>query len=157
MNITRAKGRNALRSTLALAGVAALAASVALPAAAQATLPSSDPLPTVVLVHGAFADASGWNGVTDRLQKRGYTVIAPANPLRGLTSDSDYLKTVLATIPGPIVIVGHSYGGAVITNAATGNPNVKSSFTSPHTRWTRTKRCWRRMLSAAATTISTTT
>ena len=120
-------GRHALRWTLALAGAAALTAlSVALPAAAQDKAAPPEPRPTVVLVHGAFADASGWNAVTERLQKKGFTVIAPANPLRGLTSDSDYLKTVLATIPGEIVLVGHSYGGAVITNAATGNPNVKS-------------------------------
>ena len=123
MHKMRAKGRKALLSALALASAAALTAiSVALPATAREKPPSSDPLPTVVLVHGAFADASGWNDVSTRLQKRGYSVIAPANPLRGVTSDSDYLKSVLATIPGPIVLVGHSYGGAVITNAATGNP-----------------------------------
>jgi pimeloyl-ACP methyl ester carboxylesterase len=83
-------------------------------------------LPTVVLVHGAFADASGWGGVITRLASRGYPVTAPANPLRGVTSDSDYLASVLATITGPIILVGHSYGGEVITNAATGNPNVKA-------------------------------
>jgi pimeloyl-ACP methyl ester carboxylesterase len=84
------------------------------------------PKPTVVLVHGAFADASGWNGVTTKLQRRGYTVLAPANPLRSVSTDSGYLASVLATIPGPIVLVGHSYGGEVITNAAAGNPNVKA-------------------------------
>ncbi len=127
MNIMPVNGRHALRWTLALAGAAVLTAlSVALPASAQDKAAPPESLPTVVLVHGAFADASGWNGVTERLQKKGFTVIAPANPLRGLTADSDYLKTVLATIPGDIVLVGHSYGGAVITNAATGNPNVKS-------------------------------
>jgi pimeloyl-ACP methyl ester carboxylesterase len=84
------------------------------------------PKPTIVLVHGAFADASAWNAVIGDLQKRGYTAYAPANPLRGLISDSDYLRSFLATIPGPVVLVGHSYGGAVITNAATGNPNVKA-------------------------------
>src|SRR5258706_2965160 len=82
--------------------------------------------PTIVLIHGAFADASGWTGVVERLQKRGYTVIAPANPLRSVASDSAYIASVLATIPGPIVLVGHSYGGEVITNAATGNPNVEA-------------------------------
>jgi pimeloyl-ACP methyl ester carboxylesterase len=85
---------------------------------------SDAPKPTIVLVHGAFADASSWNAVIGDLQKRGYTAYAPANPLRGLISDSDYLRSFLATIPGPIVLVGHSYGGALITNAATGNPNV---------------------------------
>jgi pimeloyl-ACP methyl ester carboxylesterase len=84
------------------------------------------PKPTIVLVHGAFADASSWNPVSERLQREGYTVIAPANPLRGTTSDSAYIASVLATVPGPIVLVAHSYGGAVITNAATGNPNVKA-------------------------------
>ena len=82
--------------------------------------------PTIVLVHGAFADASGWSGVISRLQHRGYTVMAPPNPLRGVASDAAYIKSVLATIKGPIVLVGHSYGGFVITNAATGNPNVKA-------------------------------
>ena len=82
--------------------------------------------PTIVLIHGAFADASAWTGVVQRLQKRGYTVIAPANPLRGVASDSAYIASVLATIPGPIVLVGHSYGGEVITNAATGDPNVEA-------------------------------
>ncbi|GAA0490366.1 alpha/beta hydrolase [Paractinoplanes deccanensis] len=80
----------------------------------------------MVLVHGAWADASGWNAVTAKLQAQGYPVIAPANPLRGVAEDSDYLRSFLATISGPIVLVGHSYGGAVITNAATGNKNVKS-------------------------------
>lgn len=80
--------------------------------------------PTIVLVHGAFADASSWNSVTPLLQARGYTVYAPANPLRGIAGDAAYLRTFLSTIPGPITLVGHSYGGAVITNAATGNRNV---------------------------------
>jgi pimeloyl-ACP methyl ester carboxylesterase len=93
--------------------------------ARPATSPYSSK-PTIVLVHGAFADASGWNGEIARLRKLGYPVIAPANPLRGLTSDSDYIRSVLATISGPIVLVGHSYGGAVITNAARGVPNVKA-------------------------------
>ncbi|MGH1564157.1 alpha/beta hydrolase [Mumia sp. DW29H23] len=88
--------------------------------------PSSAPKPTVVLVHGAFADASGWADVTKKLQKKGYTVYAPANPLRSLSGDSAYIRAFLETIPGPVVLVGHSYGGAVITNAATGNANVKS-------------------------------
>ena len=82
--------------------------------------------PTVVLVHGAFADASGWAAEISCLRKLGYPVIAPANPLRGLSSDADYIRSVLATITGPIVLVGHSYGGAVITNAARGVPNVKA-------------------------------
>ncbi|MFH9826543.1 alpha/beta fold hydrolase [Streptomyces bobili] len=82
--------------------------------------------PTVVLVHGAFADASGWSKVIQSLQTRGYSVIATANPLRSLSGDSDYLAALLRTIKGPVVLAAHSYGGAVITNAAAGNPNVKS-------------------------------
>jgi pimeloyl-ACP methyl ester carboxylesterase len=80
--------------------------------------------PTIVLVHGAFADASSWNGVIERLQQRGYTVIAPANPLRGVTADSAYIASLLNQIDGPVLLVGHSYGGAVITNAAASAPNV---------------------------------
>ncbi|MCY1041282.1 alpha/beta hydrolase [Corallococcus sp. bb12-1] len=82
--------------------------------------------PTVVLVHGAFADASGWAGVIAPLQQQGYTVYAFANPLRSISGDAEYLRSFLSTLTGPIVLVGHSYGGAVITNAATGNPNVKA-------------------------------
>ncbi|MEU6006589.1 alpha/beta hydrolase [Streptomyces sp. NPDC047453] len=82
--------------------------------------------PTVVLVHGAFADASSWNGVIARLERRGYTVVAPANPLRSLSNDSTYIASVLDSIRGPIVLVGHSYGGAVISSAAAGNPRVRS-------------------------------
>jgi pimeloyl-ACP methyl ester carboxylesterase len=79
-----------------------------------------------VLVHGDWADASSWNGVIERLQRQGYTVVAPPNPLRGPSSDAPYLASFLQTISGPIVLVAHSYGGFVITNAATGNPNVKA-------------------------------
>lgn len=82
--------------------------------------------PTIVLVHGAWADASSWSGVITPLQEAGYTVLAPPNPLRLLSGDAAYVRDFLSTIPGPIVLVGHSYGGAVITNAATGNPDVKA-------------------------------
>ena len=80
--------------------------------------------PTIVLVHGAFADASSWNGVIQRLQQQGYTVIAAANPLRGLAADSAYTASLLDQIDGPVLLVGHSYAGAVITTAATSTPNV---------------------------------
>ena len=81
--------------------------------------------PTIVLVHGAFADASSWNGVIERLQQQeGYTVIAPPNPLRGVAADSAYLASLLNQIDGPVLLTGHSYGGAVITNAATSASNV---------------------------------
>jgi len=87
------------------------------------TTPNSAPL-TVVLVHGAFADASSWTGVIERLQAGGVQVTAPANPLRGISLDSAYIASVFDQIPGPVVAVGHSYGGAVITNAATKASNV---------------------------------
>ena len=80
--------------------------------------------PTVVLVHGAFADGSSWTRVIERLQAQGVAVTAPANPLRGITIDSAYLAGVFEEIPGPIVAVGHSYGGAVISNAAKDTGNV---------------------------------
>jgi pimeloyl-ACP methyl ester carboxylesterase len=87
---------------------------------------SAGPKPTIVLEHGAWADTSSWNGVIGRLQADGYTVYAPPNPLQGLSYDSAFLADFLHSIPGPIVLVGHSYGGAVITNAATGDPQVKA-------------------------------
>jgi pimeloyl-ACP methyl ester carboxylesterase len=80
--------------------------------------------PTVVLVHGAFADGSSWNGVIERLQAEGLQVTAPAIPLRGIAIDSAYIKSLLEQIPGPVLAVGHSYGGAVISNAATNANNV---------------------------------
>src|SRR5690349_14527944 len=85
------------------------------------TMPAA---PTVLLVHGAFADGSSWAGVIERLQAAGVSVQAPVNPLRGLSSDAAYVASVIAQTPGPVLAVGHSYGGAVITNAATGAPNV---------------------------------
>lgn len=85
-----------------------------------------DAKPTIVLVHGAFADASGWLGVIERLTALGYSAFAPANPLRHVITDGDYVRTFLSTIEGPVVLVGHSYGGSVITNASVGAPNVKA-------------------------------
>ena len=84
------------------------------------------PKPTIVLVHGAWADGSSWSAVTTALQHRGYTVDVVPNPLRGVQSDADYVARYLKTVTGPIVLVGHSYGGMVTTNAATGNANVKA-------------------------------
>ncbi|HEX6402343.1 MAG TPA: alpha/beta hydrolase [Pseudonocardiaceae bacterium] len=77
-----------------------------------------------MLVHGAFADASSWSGVVVRLQAAGLQVTAPANPLRGISIDSAYLASFLKQIPGPVLAVGHSYGGAVISNAASDAANV---------------------------------
>ncbi|MFF3846774.1 alpha/beta fold hydrolase [Streptomyces sp. NPDC002328] len=82
--------------------------------------------PTVVLVHGVFADASGWGAVTASLLDAGYQVIAPANPLRDLAGDSAYVSSVVASLTGPVILVGHSYGGEVITNAGRGHAHVKA-------------------------------
>ena len=80
--------------------------------------------PTIVLVHGAFADSSSWNGVIERLQAAGIQVTAAPNPLRGISHDSAYVASFIKQVPGPVLVVGHSYGGAVISNAATGLGNV---------------------------------
>jgi pimeloyl-ACP methyl ester carboxylesterase len=90
---------------------------------AQAT-PTAGTAPTVVLVHGAFADASGWSAVITELQADGIAVVAPPNPLRGVASDAAYIASVVNQIPGPVLLVGHSYGGVVITNAGVQTPNV---------------------------------
>ena len=80
--------------------------------------------PTVVLVHGAFAESASWTGVVERLQGRSVDVVAVANPLRSVPGDAAYLRDVIAGISGPVVLVGHSYGGMVITEAAAGNDKV---------------------------------
>jgi pimeloyl-ACP methyl ester carboxylesterase len=90
------------------------------------TVTQSADKPTIVLVHGAWADGSSWDKVVRRLQAQGYTVDVPPNPLRGLASDSAYIAAFVDTISGPVVLVGHSYGGAVITDAASSTPNVKA-------------------------------
>ncbi|MFF5083299.1 alpha/beta fold hydrolase [Actinoplanes sp. NPDC000266] len=82
--------------------------------------------PTIVLVHGAFAESASWNGVIEGLREAGFPAIALANPLRGVSNDAGYLKATLASVSGDVVLVGHSYGGMVITNAAEGNPNIKA-------------------------------
>ncbi|WP_078890564.1 alpha/beta fold hydrolase [Streptomyces maremycinicus] len=116
-------------SLLATASVAtALVATAVAPAHADRTTsaPGSEKKPTVVLVHGAFADSNSWSGVIRRLRHEGYPVVAAANPLRGLNNDTSYLKEVLAGIDGPVVLAGHSYGGSVISNAAHDADNVKA-------------------------------
>ncbi len=82
--------------------------------------------PTIVLVHGAFADGSSWNGVISRLEKDGYPVIAAANPLRSVKGDAASVAAILASLKVPVVLVGHSYGGSVISEAALGKANVKA-------------------------------
>ncbi len=130
-NMFHAAKRGALLPA-AIAGVLGVSVLFATGAAAQPA-GSRDkpdgPKPTVVFVHGAFADASGWSAEVEQLQREGYPVIAPANPLRGVSSDAGYIASVLDTVTGPIVLVGHSYGGVVITNAAamTKTPGVPAT------------------------------
>jgi pimeloyl-ACP methyl ester carboxylesterase len=125
MTANRVSARH--RSAVVLLALVMTGLGVVGPARRAETAPTAGgPKPTVVLVHGAFADASGWNGVAARLQHDGYRVVAPANPLRDLAGDAHYLASILATIPAPVVLVGHSYGGAVITNAAVDQPNVRA-------------------------------
>ena len=116
--------------TIALALIAGLViALINSPSQAKArtgTETATAAKPTVVLVNGAWANNAAWSGVIERLQGEGYTVDAPPNPLQSLEGDAATIADLLKTIKGPIVLVGHSYGGAVITNAATGNRNVKA-------------------------------
>jgi pimeloyl-ACP methyl ester carboxylesterase len=124
----------ALLAVVVAAALLAIAPGRATPAGASAGAATASGAhsakPVIVLEHGAWADASSWNSVISRLQRRGFTVYAPPNPLRGLPQDSDYLHDFLtqnAALQGqPIVLVAHSYGGAVITNAAVGDPEVKA-------------------------------
>jgi pimeloyl-ACP methyl ester carboxylesterase len=111
---------------MAIAGLIIPLSQTAFAHTATRAAASSGPKPTIVLEHGAWADTSSWNGVIKRLQADGYTVYAPPNPLQGLTYDSAFLADFLHSISGPIVVVGHSYGGAVITNAVPGDPQVKA-------------------------------
>ncbi|MBS1184074.1 MAG: alpha/beta hydrolase family protein [Proteobacteria bacterium] len=104
-----------------------LAASALVLSALLTGTAAAEPVrPTVVLVHGAFADSSSWNGVIAALQSKGYPVVAAANPLRSVASDAAYVSDIVGSIDGPVVLVGHSYGGQVITTAANGHDNVKS-------------------------------
>ena len=114
--------------TIGLAAIAALAItlSTSQSQATTRTRTAASARPTVVLVNGAWANSAVWSGVIERLQSEGYTVDAPPNPLQSLSGDAATIADFLQTIDGPIVLVGHSYGGAVITNAATGNRNVKA-------------------------------
>jgi len=125
LNRVRPSGRTLL--VAAVLAIVALLVPVWTGALAGASPARADgPRPTIVLVHGDWADGSGWSAVIERLQHRGFTVVAPPNPLRGPATDAPYIASFLQTIPGPIVLVAHSYGGFVITNAATGNANVKA-------------------------------
>ncbi|MFC7386953.1 alpha/beta fold hydrolase [Sphaerisporangium rhizosphaerae] len=119
--------RRTFRVAIACATGVALAGGVTtLASAASSHQTASAPKPTVVLVNGAWSDSAGWSGVVKRLQSKGYPVAAPPTGLRSLSDDSAYLASYLKTIKGPVVLVGHSYGGSVITNAATDDTNVKA-------------------------------
>ena len=111
-------------AVVSLGTIALVMAAVMVPATLRAEESSRDK-PTVVLVHGAFAESSGWNPTTAKLLAKGYTVIAVANPLRGVKVDASYLGSVLDRLKGPVILVGHSYGGSVITVAAAGRSGVK--------------------------------
>ncbi|MYY84406.1 MULTISPECIES: alpha/beta hydrolase [unclassified Streptomyces] len=113
----RPSRRTALLGVTAAVGLSA--AAVTLPGTAGAA-PHPRIRPTIVLEHGAFADASSWDGVVTRLQRAGYRVVSAANPLRGPATDAAYLRSVLDHVDGPVVLVGHSYGGTVISQAAAG-------------------------------------
>src|ERR1700742_2901472 len=115
--------------TLAVGAALAVTAPLSLAPSSSATPATPDnhgPKPTVLLVHGAFADASSWNGEITDLERRGYPVIAAANPLRSVASDAAYIRALIESIKGPVILVGHSYGGQVISNAALNEPNVKA-------------------------------
>jgi pimeloyl-ACP methyl ester carboxylesterase len=112
--------------TAAFAVVALLVAVWAGGLASASPSQEEGPRPTIVLVHGDWADSSSWSAVIERLQRRGFTVLAPPNPLRGPTSDAADLASFLQTVPGPIILAAHSYGGFVATNAATGNANIRA-------------------------------
>jgi pimeloyl-ACP methyl ester carboxylesterase len=120
--------RQVLAAGAAAAGSAALAATPLGTAAATAQPGKHGPKvkPTIVLVHGGYADSSCWNGVIPKLQDEGYTTIAGSNPLRGIPTDAPYIGSLLDSISGPVVVVAHSMGGTVITNAAAGKSNVKA-------------------------------
>jgi pimeloyl-ACP methyl ester carboxylesterase len=115
-----------LIAVVAILGVATLPVHFAAANANDKEVQQVDAQPTIVLVHGDWADGSSWNAVTKRLINRGFNVVVPPNPLRGPIEDSAYLRSFLETIQGPIVLAAHSYGGFVITNAAVGLANVKA-------------------------------
>jgi pimeloyl-ACP methyl ester carboxylesterase len=108
------------------AAAAATAAGITLGSAADASPRSPAPKPTIVLVHGGYADSSCWNATIGELQHKGYTTVCGSNPLRGIPTDAPYIGSLLDSISGPVVLVAHSVGGTVITNAAAGKSNVKA-------------------------------
>ena len=124
----RAMRRALLAVTLVVGGLAILSSAALAGAHTRQhhAQNAARPKPTLVLVHGAWASTASWDGVIRRLEAEGYTVFAPPNPLRSLQGDAETIADFVKTISGPVVLVGHSYGGAVITNAANEVPNVKA-------------------------------
>jgi pimeloyl-ACP methyl ester carboxylesterase len=127
---TSRRRRTALTAALlvAITGIALVVAgdtrapALADPVTHQGGNPTGDPRPTIVLVSGAWEDSTSWSGEITKLEHDGYPVIAPAVPLRGIASDSAYLTSVVRSINGPVVLVGHSYGGNLITDIAANDP-----------------------------------
>lgn len=133
ITLPHGRKRRYLAGSTAIVGAAAALGAFALTGTADAASGSPSgadrdhgPKPTVILEHGAFADASSWDGVITGLRRDGYPVIAAANPLRGPASDAASLRSVIEHVKGPVILVGHSYGGSVISEAAAGESNVKA-------------------------------
>jgi pimeloyl-ACP methyl ester carboxylesterase len=123
----RQNGGSIMRSLSRLFLVATAAWAVTAPGTPAAAQPTSAPAkPTIVLLHGAFAESASWNGVIAKLLKDGYPVIAAANPLRSVKGDASYLSSIVSSVPGDVVLVGHSYAGVIISEAAANAANVKS-------------------------------
>jgi pimeloyl-ACP methyl ester carboxylesterase len=123
---TEVSRRQVLVAGAAVAGAAALVAGEVGTAAAAVSSGGGKKKPTIVLVHGGYADSSCWNATIQRLQDKGYTTVCGSNPLRGIPTDAPYIASLLDSISGPVVLVAHSMGGTVITNAAAGKANVKA-------------------------------
>lgn len=124
--LTAAFATAAAAQTTPAAKTASAAKTVTTAKMTASTAAAPESKPTIVLVSGAFEDSTSWSGEITQLQKDGYPVIAPAVPLRGIASDSSYLTSIVRTINGPVVLVGHSYGGLLITEVAATDPQVKA-------------------------------
>jgi len=128
--VTEMSIKATIARTLAIGAALTVTAGLALAPSSAATSDVADnhggAKPTVILVHGAFADASSWNGEITELERRGYPVIAAANPLRSVATDAATIRGLIESVKGDVILVGHSYGGQVITNAALGEKNVKA-------------------------------
>ena len=128
VTVESSRKRRFIAGGAAVVAAAAAIGAFALAGTANAAADKADRSlkPTIVLEHGAFADASSWDGVIKDLRHDGYPVVAAANPLRSPASDAASLRALLDHIKGPVILVGHSYGGSVISEAAVGDANVKA-------------------------------